>query len=152
MPTRNRECPNQTVAGKCASPFLIRDPSRQHGVFERHQYAEISGRGIHGANERHQCDQHKIFEIWKRETGTGHQDRAAQQQIAEIISGCNEPDAKRQQRGPEQRCARDKANLHGIVADCGQICRQNDDGKAVAKSANPAGEIQQKDFGVFRHA
>ena len=147
---RGRQRADQAVAGEGARALLVGDAVRQHGVLQRHQHAEVAGRRIDGADERHQRDQDDVLEVGESQPRQHHQQRAAEQERAQVVARRDHADGERQQRGAEQRSRRDDADLHRIVADRAQIGRQDDDGKAIAKAAQPARGVEQRDIGPPR--
>ena len=63
-------------------------------MLERHQHAEIAGRGIDRADEGDQRDQGELLDIAESEAGGRHQRRAEQQQRAQVVTGGDEADAR----------------------------------------------------------
>ena len=53
---------DQAVAREHLRAALVAGAMRQHGMFERHQHAEIAARRIDGADERDHRDQHKVLD------------------------------------------------------------------------------------------
>jgi hypothetical protein len=88
----------------------------------------------------------------EHQSGAGHETGADQEQGPQVVARRDRSDGQRQQRGAEQRGGGDDPNLHRVVADRGQIGRQDDDGKTIAKAAHPARGVEQRDAGGRGHA
>ena len=90
----------------------------------------------------------------ERDAGRGHQNRAGQQQVAQLIARRQHADAERQKRRAEQRRGRHDADLKRAEAKPDQIGRQHDGGEAVAKTAHAARDQQKTGYpivgGAFR--
>src|ERR1017187_9195512 len=100
-PAAIESAPIQAVARECVRPLMVGDAVRQHGMLERHQHAKVAGRRIDRAGKSYNRDEREMIEIRKRKTGGGHQDRAAQKQITQVVPRCEEPDGEGNQRGSQ---------------------------------------------------
>ncbi len=76
-----------------------------------------------------------MLDAGKGDPGCRHQACAEHQERAQIMAWRDPAHDQRQQRGSEQRGGRNQADGYGVVTQRRHIGRQDDDGKAVAKSA-----------------
>jgi hypothetical protein len=135
---------DQAVARKDVRAPLVGGGARQHRMLQRHGDAEIAAGGIDGADEGGERDQHKMLDIGECESRGRHQAGAKQQQCAQVEMRRDPADDERQQCGAEQRGGGDNADGGRTEAEHGQVGRQDDDGKAVAKTAQRACGIEQR--------
>jgi hypothetical protein len=113
-------------------------------VFGRDHDADVAGRRIDGAEERDRDDETDGLEGGKRNARAGHEQRASDEQRAQIVTRRDEAHTERQNRGAEQRCRGDQADLRRAHSDRCQINRQHDDGEAVAEAAQAARQIERQ--------
>ncbi len=141
---RGGERANQAVAGKDLRAAFVRAAVCQHGVFERHQHAEIAAGWVDGADEGDQHDQNKMLGARKCHTGRRHQAGAEHQQRAQIMARRDPADDQRQKRRAQERRRCDDADCDGVIAQQRHVGRQDDDRKTVSETAQASRDIEQR--------
>jgi hypothetical protein len=94
---RSRHGADQAVARKHPRAVAVGHITRQHGLLERHQHADVAARWIDGADEGDDDDQQQIFDV-EHDAGRRHQHGAGYQQVAQFIARRDDANAERQQR------------------------------------------------------
>ncbi len=138
---------DQAVAGKDGGAVAGGGLPGQQRVFERHQHAGIAAGRIDAADEGDQQHEGKRLGGRKYQAGENDQRRTGEKQAAQLEPRRDKTGEQGQRGGPQQRGAGDDADLLRAEACGRQIDRQNDDGKAVAESAQRAGGVQIENIG-----
>ncbi len=81
---------DQAIMRERARAIVIGHVARQHGLLERHQHADVAGRGVHGADEHHHQQRHDVRHIGQQQAGRRHDQRADQKKAAQIARGCKQ--------------------------------------------------------------
>jgi hypothetical protein len=119
-----------------ASSRIAPNETRKSGVaaasvLQRHDHAEIAGRGIQAADEDDDEDRRERMRMGDGKAGRRHHHSADQQQRAQIVARGEESHRQRRRGGAQQCRGGDHADLERIETELGQIRRQNDEGEAV---------------------
>jgi hypothetical protein len=136
--SRDRQRADQAIARKDIRPFPIRGLLGKRGLLERHMYADVSGRRVDGAEKSDHSNERHMLEARDRNPGRNHQQRAEQEQRAQLVARRQEPDRQGQCRRPEQRRRRHQSDLERVEPDLEQIGRQDDGGEAIAETSRRA--------------
>ena len=72
------------------------------------------------------------------------------QERPQVVPRRDEPDRQCQKRGAKQGRADNETDLNGVETDRGQVCRQDDDGEAIAKPSHATGDKEQGDVSARR--
>lgn len=80
-------------------------------------------------------EERRQFELRECEPGRGHQRRAGDQHIAQVVARRDEADEQGHERSAEQRGCGDDADQRRIEADQREISGQDDDGEAIPEAA-----------------
>ena len=125
---------------------MVCNAVRQHGLFQRHQHADVAGRRIHRADEHDRKDQRNVSGIRQRQAGRRHDQCADQEEATQIVAGREQAHRQRHDRRSKQRNRGNNPDLKWAEADFGQVGRQNDDGESVAEAASRARRVQENDL------
>jgi hypothetical protein len=114
-------------------------------VLERNEHADVAGGGVYGPDEGDQHDDGDVAGLRESDPGRDHQERPGKEKAAQRVAGAEESDREREHRRSEQGRRRHDADPDRIEPDGGQVGRQNDDGEAVAESADSPRRIEEGD-------
>ncbi len=119
---------------------------RQQGLLGGEEDADVTGRGIEGADEGHDQQGPEVPDEGESGTGGGHQEGGSDQQRPAWETVGDQSDKERQRRRPHERRGGDCPDLQGVEATFCEVEGKQDADEPIAEGAHRAGTKQHPRF------
>lgn len=120
----SEEGSDEAVVGEHGCALLVRHNVGNHRVFERQEQAHVAAGRIERSHKSNQQQRPETFDAGKSYTSHRHQESRSQQGATPRDPVGHQPNHERQQGGSQQGRARNGSDSEGIVAETGEMERQ----------------------------